>query len=72
MTPCPKCQRQTEVYLVFCEGHVFETHRCRDHGDVVPVQYPEPDHCQETPPRKSEDPGIYEVETGNVWDGEGP
>lgn len=30
-------ERRTEVYLVFCDGRVLETHRCRDHGDVVPM-----------------------------------
>ncbi len=36
---CPHCKRETEIYLVFCDGHTIETHRCcRDHGDVVPMR----------------------------------
>lgn len=35
---CPHCKYPTEVFLVFCDGHVLEAHRCRDHGDVVPVR----------------------------------
>ena len=35
---CPHCKRETDVYTVFCDGHVFETHRCRDHGDVCPMR----------------------------------
>ena len=35
---CPHCQRETAVYLVTCDGHPFETHRCPDHGDVVPMR----------------------------------
>ena len=69
---CPHCGRETAVFVVSCDGHAIDTHRCRDHGDVVPGQYPKPDHCQETPPRRSEDPGIYAVAADNVWDGEGP
>lgn len=35
---CPHCKRETEIYTVFCDGHVFETHRCRHHGDVAPMR----------------------------------
>jgi len=35
---CPNCKRETTVYLVTCDGHPFETHRCPDHGDVVPMR----------------------------------
>lgn len=35
---CPHCKRETDIYVVFCDGHVFETHRCRDHGDVCPMR----------------------------------
>ena len=35
---CPHCKRETDIYAVFCGGHVFETHRCRDHGDVCPMR----------------------------------
>lgn len=35
--PCPQCGADTEVYLVFCDGHVIPIHRCRAHGDVVPA-----------------------------------
>ena len=69
---CPHCGRETAVFVVSCDGRVIDTHRCRDHGDVVPVQYPESDPRQETQPRKSEDPGLYAVAADNVWDGEGP
>lgn len=34
---CPHCKRQTEVCTVFCDGHAFDAHRCRAHGDVVPI-----------------------------------
>lgn len=33
--PCPFCGGPTTCCLVFCDGHVFETYRCVDHGDVV-------------------------------------
>lgn len=32
---CPQCGRETETYLVSCDGHVFPVARCRAHGDVV-------------------------------------
>jgi hypothetical protein len=35
---CPHCKHPTEVYLVFCDGHLLETHRCRAHGDIVPLR----------------------------------
>lgn len=35
---CPHCKCETDVYAVFCDGHVFETHRCREHGDVCPMR----------------------------------
>jgi len=35
---CPHCKRETAVYLVTCDGHTFETHRCADHGDVAPMR----------------------------------
>lgn len=35
---CPTCKRETEVFLVFCDGHTVEVHRCSDHGDVVPMR----------------------------------
>ena len=60
---CPHCKRETEIYPVFCDGHTIETHRCRDHGDVVPV-YDSPGFA----------PPINAATTmaGNIWDGEGP
>lgn len=38
MDVCPHCKVETQVFLVSCEGHVFETHRCVDHGDVQPMR----------------------------------
>lgn len=35
---CPVCKRETDVYVIFCEGHAIDTHRCRAHGDVVPMR----------------------------------
>lgn len=35
---CPHCKQPTDVFLVSCDGHVIETHRCREHGDVVPMR----------------------------------
>ena len=35
---CPFCKRETEIYTVYCDGHVIETHRCRAHGDVCPMR----------------------------------
>lgn len=35
---CPHCKQRTEVFLVSCDGHVLETHRCVWHGDVVPMR----------------------------------
>ena len=54
---CPHCQRETTVYLTSEAGKIVETHRCRDHGDVVPRRRP---LINDAPP------------LGNVWDGEGP
>lgn len=34
---CPHCKEPTEIYLVTCDGYPFETHRCRTHGDIVPM-----------------------------------
>lgn len=55
---CPHCKTETEIFLISCDGHLVEAHRCRRHGDIVPmrsaIHYPQP----ATP--------------GNVWDGEGP
>lgn len=73
---CPHCKTETEIYLISCEGHIVETHRCRKHGDVIPmrsaIHYPLPDHCRKetTPPDDS--PGRYQATPGSVWDGEGP
>ncbi|MBK8752339.1 MAG: hypothetical protein IPL99_12145 [Candidatus Competibacteraceae bacterium] len=35
---CPFCKRETDVFLVSCDGHVLETNRCRAHGDVPPMR----------------------------------
>lgn len=35
---CPFCKQETQVYVVFCEGHGIDVHRCREHGDVVPMR----------------------------------
>ncbi len=35
---CPHCKTETAVYLVSCDGHIVETHRCAQHGDVVPMR----------------------------------
>ena len=35
---CPHCKQELSVYLVSCDGHVIETHRCRAHGDVIPMR----------------------------------
>ncbi len=76
MTLCPNCNKPTEVYLVSCDGHTIETHRCRDHGDVIPNRYTIPVSCRPPEPRRSEEPGIYRTmqpeRPGSVWDGEGP
>ena len=76
MTLCPHCNQPTEAYIVSCDGHPVEAHRCRAHGDVVPRRYPIPDPCQIPEMRRSEDPGSYQVnppdQPGRVWDGEGP
>lgn len=34
---CPLCKRPTEVYAVFCNGKMSESHRCYRHGEVVPI-----------------------------------
>lgn len=35
---CPACRQELAAFLVTCDGHAFETYRCRDHGDVILVQ----------------------------------
>lgn len=35
---CPHCKQPTDVFLVSCDGHVVESHRCVWHGDVVPMR----------------------------------
>lgn len=35
---CPTCKRETTVYLTSDAGNIVETHRCRYHGDVVPMR----------------------------------
>lgn len=35
---CPDCRQELAVFLVTCDGHAFETYRCRNHGDVTPAQ----------------------------------
>ena len=35
---CPTCRQELAVFLVTCDGHAFETYRCRNHGDVTLVQ----------------------------------
>ncbi len=35
---CPTCRKELAVFLVTCDGHAFETYRCRNHGDVTPAQ----------------------------------
>ncbi len=35
---CPTCRKELSVFVVTCDGHAFETYRCRDHGDVTPAQ----------------------------------
>lgn len=50
---CPYCKYETEIYLVFCNGHTFETHRCREHGDVVPMRSAVAHLHQEIPSRVS-------------------
>lgn len=32
---CPHCGGETSVFLVWCDGHTIEVHRCVAHGDVV-------------------------------------
>ena len=31
---CPTCGGPLNFFRVSCDGHQFETGRCRDHGDV--------------------------------------
>lgn len=31
---CPTCGGPLSFFRVSCDGHQFETGRCRDHGDV--------------------------------------
>ncbi|MCC8999075.1 MAG: hypothetical protein LM522_06185 [Candidatus Contendobacter sp.] len=35
---CPTCRKELAVFVVRCDGHAFETYRCRDHGDVPPMR----------------------------------
>lgn len=76
MTVCPHCHRPTEVFVVSCDGHIIEAHRCRDHGDIIPHRYPIPAPCQIPKMRRSEEPGVYRTPPPawpeSVWDGEGP
>ena len=35
---CPHCKQATTIYIVSCDGHTFDAHRCRSHGDVAPMR----------------------------------
>ena len=35
---CPHCGRETFVHAFCCDGYPVETHRCPEHGDVVPMR----------------------------------
>ena len=62
---CPHCRRETGQFVVRCDGHRFETHRCPDHGDVMPIKMPV---SANRPVQVLMQTGIQ----GHGWSGEGP
>lgn len=38
---CPHCEKSTRRYAFMTrDGHVIESHHCKEHGDVIPARKP--------------------------------